>query len=161
MSVLTEGQTRVDQIETAVLPVLRAHGVTLVDLDLRGGGRRSVLRLFIDKPAGVGVEDCRRVSDEVGDLLDATNLLPDSYDLEVSSPGLDRELKKDREWRWAVGKRVHVWTREPVDGQREFVGRLVQVGHDFLTLADAANLRRVPRAHLTKARLQAEPRGSA
>ena len=74
---------------------------------------------------------------------------------------MNRELRKEREFRWAVGKRVRVWTREPHDGRREFTGRLVDVGETCLTLAEAAGSCRVPRALVTKARLEIEPRGLA
>lgn len=145
-------------IEALAAPVLRAHGLTLVDVELRGGGGRAGLRFFVDKAGGVTIDDCRRFSQEIGDLLDVSDLLPGRFDLEVSSPGLDRELKKDRELRWAVGRLVRAWTREPVDDQREFVGRVLDVGEAFLTLADVAGARRVPRALLTKVRLEAEPK---
>jgi ribosome maturation factor RimP len=141
-------------IERAVTPVLQAHGLALVDLEVARGGRRSVVRFFVDKPGGVTIEDCRRFSEEVGDLLDVEGLLPGSYDLEVSSPGLDRELRTERELRWAVGKVVRVWTREPVDGQREGSGRLADVDPDTLVLAADGASRRVPRALVTKARLE-------
>src|SRR5262249_56487823 len=84
-------------IEALAAPLIRAHGLTLVDLEYAGGGRRSVLRFFIDKPGGVTIDDCQRFSREIGDLLDVSDLVPGSFDLEVSSPGLDRELKKDRQ----------------------------------------------------------------
>jgi len=148
-------------IEALAAPVLGAHGLTLVDLEYAGGARRAVLRFYVDKPGGVTIDDCQRFSREIGDLLDVSDLLPGSFDLEVSSPGLDRELKKDRELTWAIGKSVHLWTREPVDGQRELVGRLVEVGEAFLTLAEAAGRRQVPRALLTKVRLEVERRRSA
>ena len=150
-----------EAIESAILPAVRDHGLTMVDLDVRGGGRRSVVRVFVDKPGGVTIEDCRRLSDEVGDLIDVSGLIAGSYDLEVSSPGLDRELHKERELRWATGKLVHVWTREPVDGRREVVGRLESVEPDTLTLREAGESRRVPRDVVTKARLEVELGGSA
>ena len=149
-----------DAIEKLAGPVIQAHGLTLVDLEL-AGARRMALRFFIDKPGGVGLDDCQRFSRELGDLLDVADLVPGSFDLEVSSPGLDRELKKDRELHWAVGKRVRAFAREPVDGQREFIGRLVEVGEAFLTLAEAAGRRQIPRALLTKVRLEVEPQRSA
>lgn len=148
-------------IEEIVLPVVRAHGLDLVDVDARGGGRRTVVRIFVDKPGGVTIEDCQRLSQEVGDLIDVAGVVPGGYDLEVSSPGLDRQLSRDREFRWATGKLVRVWTREPVDGLREMVGRLVAVDADALTLAVPAGAHSVPRRLVTKARLELEPRGSA
>src|SRR5205807_708570 len=92
-------------------PVLRDHGLTLVDLEWRPRRPRGVLRLYVDKPGGVGIDDCQRVSREVGDVLDASALIEEAYDLEVSSPGLDRQLRTDREFRWAAGKRVRCCRR--------------------------------------------------
>jgi ribosome maturation factor RimP len=150
-----ETQSLAEAIETLAGPVVAAHGLTLVDVDL-AGSRRAALRFFVDKPGGVTVDDCQRFSREIGDLLEVANLLPGSFDLEVSSPGLDRELRTDREFRWAVGRQVHAYTREPVEGRREFIGKLDEVGEAFLTLAEAAGRRQVPRALLTKVRLEVE-----
>src|SRR6266852_8805006 len=91
------------EIEGVVQPVLRDHGLTLVDLEWRPRRPRGVLRLYVDKPGGVGIGDCERLSRELGDVLDAAAVIDGGYDLEVSSPGLDRQLRKEREFRWAVG----------------------------------------------------------
>src|SRR5438105_5291028 len=117
------------RIEEVVQPVLRDHGLTLVDLEWRAHRPRGVLRVFVDKPGGVGIEDCRRASREVGDALDAAALIEEGYDLEVSSPGLDRQIRKDREFRWALGKQVQCW----VGGGVESRGRLVEVDAARLT----------------------------
>src|ERR1051326_9379570 len=90
---------QIARIEDVVVPVVRHHGLTLVDLEWRGDRRRGILRLFVDKAGGVGIEDCQRLSREVGDLLEAEAVIEQAYDLEVSSPGLDRQLRKDREFR--------------------------------------------------------------
>jgi len=113
-----------------------------------------VLRLVVDKPDGVSIGDCQGVSREAGDVLDVSGLIEPAYDLEVSSPGLDRELKKDREYAWATGKEVRCWVREPVDGRTEFSGRLVSVSSAMLCLTESdGSTRDVPRALVTKARL--------
>lgn len=144
-----------DQIEAVVAPVLASHGMTLVDSEWQREGRRWVLRLFVDKPGGVGIADCQAFSWEAGDVLDVSGLIEPSYDLEVSSPGLDRVLRKDRELRWAIGRDVHCWVSEPVDSRREFSGRLLDVSPGVLTLEDQAGGRReVPRRLVTKARLE-------
>jgi ribosome maturation factor RimP len=148
-------------VETVILPAVEAHGLTLVDLDVRGNGRRTVVRVYVDKPGGVTISDCQQLSHEVGDLIDVSNLVQSSYDLEVSSPGLDRELHKDRELRWAIGRPVRVWMRELVDGHRDLAGRLGQVDRDSLTLVTPDGARSVPRSLVTKARLELEPKGSA
>jgi ribosome maturation factor RimP len=141
-----------DQIEEVVTPVLRDYGLELVDLEWRPLRPRGVLRLFVDKPGGVAIGDCERVSREIGDVLDAAALIEASYDLEVSSPGLDRLLRKDREFRWAVGKRLRCW----LAGGREVRGRLVAAEPDRLVLEHDGARVELPRADVTKARLEAE-----
>jgi ribosome maturation factor RimP len=144
-----------DQVEAVVAPVLVSRGMTLVDREWRREGRRWVLRFFVDKPGGVGIEDCQAFSREAGDVLDVSGLIEPSYDLEVSSPGLDRVLKTDRELRWAIGREVHCWVGEPVDGHTEFSGRLLDMSPTELTLEEAVGTRReVPRRLVTKARLE-------
>lgn len=158
MSGTQEDRTLADRIEALASPVARGHGVTLVDVDLRRGGRRTALTFVIDKPGGVTLADCQRFSEEVGDLLDVADLIPESYDLEVSSPGLERELRKERELQWAVGRRVRVFTREPVAGRRELVGRLVAVDERALSLAEGEAPLAVPRGVVARIRLEMEPR---
>jgi Uncharacterized protein conserved in bacteria len=145
---------RLSRVEAVASPVLEAHGLSLVDAEWRREGRRWVLRFYVDKPGGVGIADCQRFSREMGDVLDVSGLIPEPYDLEVSSPGLDRELKKDREFAWAVGREVHCWVREPLDGRRELTGVLVEVTPESLTVAEAGGMPyAVPRRLLSKARL--------
>jgi len=146
-------------IESVAAPILEAQGLTLVDLEFRWHGRRGLLRLFIDKPGGVGIVDCQRFSEEVGDHLDVADLIPDGYDLEVSSPGLDRELKTDRELQWATGKLVRCWTLAPVEGKSEVLGRLLEFGADNLVLEAAGTRWTIPRFLATKVRLQLERPG--
>ena len=144
-----------DQIEAVVAPVLASRGMSLVDSEWRREGRRWVLRLFVDKPGGVGIADCQAFSREAGDVLDVSGLIEPSYDLEVSSPGLDRVVKKDRELNWAIGRDVHCWVGEPVKGRTEFSGRLLAVSPSALTLEEAVGMRcEVPRRLVTKARLE-------
>src|SRR5882672_10716727 len=140
------------EIEGVVQPVLRDHGLMLVDLEWRPRRPRGVLRLYVDKPGGVGIDDCQRVSREVGDVLDASALIEEAYDLEVSSPGLDRQLRKEREFRWAVGKRVQCW----LAGGEEFRGRLADVDDTRLTLDREGERVELLRDRVTKARLEPE-----
>jgi ribosome maturation factor RimP len=148
-----EDDERQHLIEEVVQPVLLDHGLTLVDLEWRSHRPRGVLRLAVDKPGGVGIDDCQRVSREIGDVLDASALLgEEAYDLEVSSPGLDRQLRKDRELRWAVGKRVRCW----LAGGEEVQGTLAGVDGGQLVLERGGQRMDLDRASVTKVRLDAE-----
>ena len=148
------GEGWLGRVEAVVGPVLTSHGLILVDAEWHREGRRWVLRFFVDKAGGVSVGDCQAVSREAGDVLDVSGLIEPAYDLEFSSPGLDRELKKDREYAWAVGKEVRCWVREPVNGRTEFSGRLSGVSATALELeGPEGRTQEVPRALVTKARL--------
>ncbi len=143
---------RVTRIEQVIQPVLRDYGLELVDLEWRTHGPRGVLRVFIDKPGGVGLSELERVSRQVGDVLDVEDVISERYDLEVSSPGLDRPLRKEREFRWARGKRIRCWL---ADG-RDVAGRLVDVHEDRLVVETEDGEQTVSRGDVRKARLEAE-----
>jgi ribosome maturation factor RimP len=148
------GEAWLGRVEAVVAPVLASYGLSLVDAEWHREGRRWVLRFFIDKPGGVSIGECQAVSREAGDVLDVSGLIEPAYDLEVSSPGLDRELRKEREYEWAVGKDVRCWVREPVQGRTEFSGRLLAVSTTTLTVEGPDGpIQDVPRALVTKARL--------
>src|SRR2546428_13932988 len=106
------------EIEGVVQPVLRDHGLTLVDLEWRPRRPRGALRWYVDKPGGVGIDNCQRVSREGGDVLDASELIEEAYDLDVSSPALDRQLRTQLEYLWAAGKRVLCWLTGGQEVQR-------------------------------------------
>jgi len=143
---------RTGLIEEAVTPVVADHGLLLVDVEWRDLRPRGLLRLYVDKPGGVGIADCERLSREIGDVLDAAAVIEGGYDLEVSSPGLDRPLRKEREYRWAVGRQVRCW----LAGGAEVRGRLTAVTADRLVLDRGDEQVELERANVTKARLEAE-----
>ena len=115
----------VEKIRAIVSRVAATHGVEAVEVDLRGGGKARTLKIVIDKPEGVTHEDCANVSREASTILDVEEAVPGgSYTLEVSSPGLDRKLLTARDYDRFVGSRIKVMTREPLNGNRHFEGRL-------------------------------------
>ncbi len=115
----------IEKVRGIVDRVAISAGLEVVDLELRGGGKARMLRVFIDKPGGVTHEDCARLSREVGTILDVEDVVPgNAYTLEVSSPGLDRKLARAAEFEKFVGSRVKLTTRTPVNNARHFEGRL-------------------------------------
>ncbi len=119
-----------DELATLLEPTVVRLGYELSDLELRLGGKGGLVRVFIDKPEGIGLEDCERVSEAVSALLDVEDPVPGHYDLEVSSPGLDRKLTKVEHFQRFTGDIVKVKTRFPIEGRRRFRGKLVSVDED-------------------------------
>jgi len=124
-----------DRVREIAERVAASSGLEIVNVELRGGGKARMLRIVIDRPAGVTHEDCVRVSREVSTILDVEDAVSGgSYLLEVSSPGLDRELFKPADYERFAGSLVKLTTRQPVDGNRHFEGRLESFREGRLTL---------------------------
>jgi len=131
-----------DQVRAIVERVASSQGLEVVEVELRGGGKARMLRIFIDKPNGITHEDCANVSREVGTIIDVEDAMPGGpYTLEVSSPGLDRKLSRPADFERFRGSRVKLTTRDPVGGNRHFEGRLEQFESGRLTL-DLAEARK-------------------
>src|SRR6184192_4297562 len=125
----------VDRVREIAERVAASTGLEIVEVELRGGGKARMLRIFIDKSGGVTHEDCANLSREVGTILDVEDAVPGgSYLLEVSSPGLDRRLLRPADYERFTGSRVKLTTREPVDGNRHFEGRLESFRDGRITL---------------------------
>src|SRR5215831_5370164 len=118
-----------DRVRRLIQEVVESQGYELVDVEFKGAGKSSVLRVFIDKPSGISHRDCELVSEQVGTVLDVEDLIPSSYTLEVSSPGLDRKLVKESDYTRFDGKLARIQTRIPLNQQKVFRGRLQGV-HD-------------------------------
>lgn len=130
-----ESRPVVDRINETVSPILWTLGLELIDVVCVGQGSRSVVRVFIDKAGGVTLEDCERAHKALGPALDVADPFPHAYTLEVSSPGLDRPFKRIQDYRRAVGKRVSIKLRAPIDGQWRVAGRLADVGDEAVRVA--------------------------
>ena len=114
--------------------VAASLGMEVVLVEIKGGGNRSVLRTFIDQPGGISLNDCERFSKQFSLLLDVEDWIPFSYTLEVSSPGLDRPLVREADFQRFSGKNAKVRTRLPLEGQRNFKGRIVGISDGILKL---------------------------
>lgn len=132
---MKESRRVVERIREAITPILWTLDLELVDVECVGQGSRSVIRVFIDKPAGVTLDDCERAHAALGPALDVADPFPHAYTLEVSSPGLDRPFKRIEDYRRALGKRVSLKLRGPLDGHWRLVGTLTDVAEQAVTLA--------------------------
>ena len=142
-----------DRIAALIEPVLAEMDVELVDVEYLTERGRRILRIYVDTAGGVTVEQCARVSREIGDLVDVKDLVPQQFVLEVSSPGLNRPLKRDKDFQWAVGRRVKVRARAAVQGQRNFDGVLERFDQSTLHLRLGERLVPVALENLEKANL--------
>ncbi len=115
-------------------PVVREHGCELLDVEYLPSGKRRVLRLIIDSEAGVGLDECSEVSLAAEPVLDGADLIPVSYDLEVSSPGADRPIETDRDFERNTGRLVEILLKSPVDRRSRFEGSLDAFTADAVTI---------------------------
>ena len=114
-----------DELAKLLEPAIERLGYELADLEVRLGGKGGLVRVFIDKPEGIDLDDCEKVSRAVSALLDVEDPVPGNYNLEVSSPGLDRKLTKVEHFQRFEGETVKVQMRIPIAGRRRFRGTLV------------------------------------
>lgn len=122
------------QLENLLVPVVESLGCVLWGLDYQAQGKKSLLRIYIDKPGGVVLEDCERVSRQAGSVLDVEDPILGEYVLEVSSPGMDRSLYKLNQYAGFVGEAIAIKLRMPFDGRRKFTGVLVGVENEEIVL---------------------------
>ena len=123
-----------ERLIALIEPVLGRLGYELVELEYAAGRAHALVRLFIDAPAGVGLDDCARASREVSALLDVEDPIPSAYTLEVSSPGFDRVLRTQAHFGRFVGSRVFVELKEPRAGRRRYTGTLLTVDEAGIAL---------------------------
>jgi len=141
------------QVEQLVEALVNSEGMELVDLEYGRQGPRWVLRLFIDKVGGVTVEDCAHISRQLGDLLDVKDIIPQAYVLEVSSPGLNRPLRKKEDFCRFAGRKVQIRLVDPLDGRKKILGNLVGIESDTVIVAGPEGLFTVYLNNIRKANL--------
>lgn len=144
-----------EEVERLVLSILEEEGMELVDIEYKMGRGRGILRLYIDKPEGVKIDDCERVSKKIDPLLDRSDLVRGHYFLEVSSPGLDRPLKKEKDFKRFMGRLIKVKTFSPIDNQKTFVGTLKDYKEGMVTLETREEkVIEIPMKNIAKANLE-------
>ena len=128
--------------EEMILPLVEAQRFELVDVEYVKEAGNWYLRVYIDKEGGITVDDCELISRAFSDLLDEADFIEDSYILEVSSPGLGRPLKKEKDYARSMGKELEIRTYRPIDKQKEFYGILLAYDNNSVTIEDQDKTRR-------------------
>jgi ribosome maturation factor RimP len=152
---------RIQEIVTRVAQgVVASRGLELVEVEVKRDRSGFLVRLYVDKPGGIGLDELQSVSEEVSAILDAEDPIDASYTLEVSSPGLDRPLHSLEDYRRFVGRLVKLSSYEPVEGRRHWTGRLVSVGQggvlDVRLEKEGGSLASVPYEKVSHGRLEVE-----
>ena len=131
---LTRKEDIEKRTEELLLPIVESHQFELVDVEFVKEGGNRYLRAYIEKPGGIAVDDCEVVSRALSDLLDEEDYIADSYILEVSSPGLGRPLKKEKDFARSIGKEVEIRLYRPRNKEKEFVGILTDYDEKTVTI---------------------------
>ena len=147
-----------ERVRSVALRVTADRGFELVDIELKQAKSEKLVRIFVDRPGGIGLEDLQSVSEEVSAILDAEDPIEGHYTLEVSSPGLDRPLKGEADYRRFVGRLAKLASYEPVEGRRHWTGRIVGCDDGIVTLEleEEKASARVPLAKVSHGRLEVE-----
>lgn len=145
----------VDDVQTLVAPILEQAGVELVDVTYQKGPGGWALCFYLDKPGGITLSDCEEWSRKIGEILDEKDLIPNAYNLEVSSPGLNRPLKRTADFQRFIGQRVSVRLFAPLDGRKNFQGPLRSATDDEVRvlLEDEKREAMIPRSMIAKTTL--------
>jgi ribosome maturation factor RimP len=147
-----------ERVRGAAERVTSTRGFELTDVELKRDREGYRLRLYVDKEGGIGLDELQSVSEEVSAILDAEDPIPASYTLEVSSPGLDRPLKKESDYLRFQGRLVRISSYEPVEGRRHWTGRLLALEDGVVSVGIEREgaVARIPLAKIAHARLEVE-----
>jgi ribosome maturation factor RimP len=147
----------VDRVRAVAEPVISDEGMELVDVEYRRESKGWVLRLYLDKEGGVTLDDCTRISQEVGRSLDVEDIIQGPYTLEVSSPGLTRPLKTEKDFMKYRHSLIKVRTLDPVADRQQFKGRLLAVSEGRLEMEVEGRIYQIPLSNVGKANLEVDP----
>ncbi len=142
--------------EEFLMPILEKKGLSLWDVVFEKEGKEYYLSAYIDKPGGITVNDCEEVSREMNEILDREDYIKENYTFVVSSPGLDRPLKRERDFMNSIGRQVEIKTYKAIDGYKEFAGTLVAYDKDTVTVDEGDGERVFNRKDISMIRLAFE-----
>ena len=131
---MTKRESYEQKTEEILNPIVEEYGFELVDVEYVKEGSTWYLRAYIDKPGGINIDDCETVSRRLSDILDEKDYIDEAYILEVSSPGLGRPLKKEKDYKRSLGEEVEIRTYRMIDRQKEFTGILKEYDEKTVTI---------------------------
>ena len=140
-------------VEEMLQPLIQKDGFELVDIEYVKVGNHWFLRIFADIEGGIDIDDCSKISEYISEKLDEKDPIPEAFFLEVSSPGAERPLKKTEDYTKAVDKQVMVTTYEPIDGLKEFEGKLISFDSQFVIIQVSNKKHTLPVDKIASARL--------
>ena len=138
-----------EKTEQLIRPIIEANNVELFDVDFVKEGSDYYLIVFIDKEGGVTIDDCQNVSRAFNDILDRENYISEQYIFEVSSPGLTRPLKKEKDYEKSIGRLIDIKLFSQVDGSKEYSGVLTEYDKDTVTIDDNGVIHKFERNNLS------------
>lgn len=145
-----------ERVQELVSTITQEKGLELVDVEYKKEGSEYFLRIFIEHPEGIRHHHCQEVSDELSTLLDLYNLIPERYILEVSSPGLERPLKNEKDYHRFQGRKVSIKTYKPIENRKEWQGELIALQEGLVHLRSEEGDQQIPLQQIASARLIVE-----
>ncbi|MEZ3486443.1 MAG: ribosome maturation factor RimP [Lachnospiraceae bacterium] len=150
---MTKKEMYEQRTEEILMPIVEEYGFELVDVEYVKEGSTWYLRAYIDKPGGITIDDCETVSRRLSDILDEKDYIEDAYILEVSSPGLGRPLRKEKDYKRSLGEEVEIRTYRMIDKQKEFTGILRSYDEKTVTIEEEGSLRTFEKSDIALIRL--------
>jgi len=146
-----------ESVTKTIEQVLASYGMELVDVEYQREHGGWVVRVYLDKEGGITLDDCSLISGEVGEIIEVNDIIGHPYTLEVSSPGLNRPLKREKDFTRSIGKRVKIKTKVAIDGQKNFIGELLRYEGDTIILGIEGREQTIPFSLILKANLEYQP----
>ncbi len=147
-------KTLIESLRELSEPIILTEGMELIDIEYRQESRGWVLRFYIDKEDGLTLSHCSHLSAQIGDLLEVKDLIPHRYTLEVSSPGLNRTLKREKDFKTYVGEIIKINTSKPIDQRRSFTGKLLGYREEKVIIGSDNQEFLIPISLISKANVQ-------
>ncbi|MBN2453574.1 MAG: ribosome maturation factor RimP [Candidatus Omnitrophica bacterium] len=151
-----ENEEVIARVAKLIEPYLKDNGIELIEMTYRREAGGMTLRLLVDTPSGIRIDECEALNNRLGELLDAEDVISEHYIIEVSSPGLDRPVKTGRDFERSMGKALVVTTFGPIEGSRSHSGTLIGMDKEKIVLESGGISTEIPRAKIAMARLKIE-----